>query len=94
MITGSARSRLAGLVVLRDIFPEDTFFAVPIADNQGSLSRYDCLIQIMSGMHLVTQRKLERYYKTFVLRERVASFLNFVPVDLEITITLIKCRSV
>ena len=34
------------------------------------------------------QRKFERYYKTTVSRERVASFLNFVPVDLEITKTL------
>ena len=36
--------------------------------------------------YLLTQRKVERYSKTFVSRERVASFLNFVPVDLEITI--------
>ena len=39
--------------------------------------------------YLLTRRKVERNYKTFVSRARVASFLNFaVPVDLEITITL------
>ena len=38
--------------------------------------------------YLLTRRNIERYYKTFVSRERVASFLNFVPVDLEITRTL------
>ena len=87
LITGSARSRLRrNLVVLRDIYPEDTLFA------HCRLSRYDCLIQILSDMNLVdyllTQRNAERYYKTFVSRERVASFLNFVHVDLEITKTL------
>ena len=44
---------------------------------------------ILSDMNLVdyllTQRKVERYYKTFVSRGRVASFLNFVSVNLEIT---------
>ena len=33
--------------------------------------------------YLLTQRKLERYYKTFVSRKRVASFLDF-----EITLTV------
>ena len=38
--------------------------------------------------YLLTQRKIEQYYKTSVSREWVASFLNFVPNDLEITLTV------
>ena len=77
------------LVVLCDVhvYPEGTLLTL------CRLSRNNCLIQIMSDMNLVdyllTQRKVERYFKTFVSRERVASFLNFVPVDLEITKTLL-----
>ena len=40
--------------------------------------------------YLLTERKLELYYKTSVSRERVTSFRNriFVPDDLEITLTV------
>ena len=38
--------------------------------------------------YLLTRKNVKRYYKTFVLCERVASFPNFVPVDHEITKTL------
>ena len=52
--------------------------SVPIADYQGTI--------VLSNLvdYLQTQRKVERYLETFVSRERVASFLNFVP-DLEVT---------
>ena len=90
MIKSSARSRLAQSCSLtRHIFRGDV-----ICCAHFQLPRYDCLIQIVSDMNLVdyllTQRKFERYYKTSVSRERATSFLNCVPVDLEITITLHK----
>ena len=69
------------------LYPEYTLFLRPLP-----IIKDDCLIQIVSDMNLVdyllTQRKVERYYKAFVSRKRVASFLNFVPVDLEATITV------
>ena len=63
-MTGSARSRLARSCNLtRHIFRGTMLFVVPIASD---MNRAD---------YLLTQRKLERYYKTSVSRERVASLL-------------------
>ena len=82
---------LCNLVVLRDIYSEHSYVQRNhlICCAHCRLSRQNCLIQIVSDMnladYLLTQRKLERCYKTTVSRERVASFLNFVPGDLEIT---------
>ena len=82
---------LCNLVVLRDIYSEHSYVQRNhlICCAYCRLSRQNCLIQIVSDRnladYLLTQRKLERCYKTTVSRERVASFLNFVPGDLEIT---------
>ena len=86
MINSDSRN----LVVLRDIYSEESpYLLCPLP-----IIKADCLIQIVSDMNLAgylltqLQRKFERYYKTTVLCERVASFLNFVPGDLEITWTV------
>ena len=60
--------------------------------GEGFLTIGICLCILVSDMnladYLLTQRILERYYKTFVSRKRVASFQDFVPDDLEITLTV------
>ena len=63
--------------MLHNIYPEGTLLA------QCRLSRYDFVIQKKKSDMSLVDYLLTRRNKTFVSRERVASFLNFVPVEVQ-----------